>query len=355
LQQNEKKDKTAPFDKKDENPEGEDKTEKQTKVTSRTCKPIAEERPKIELPSQKINERIQYMTDHALIGKFIGMWPTEKALHGWISTKWKPKGDITLQLGPKGFFTVIFYCLEDKFRIITQGPYFFNSVGLYLREWIARFNPDKEDLTWAPVWIRMYSLPEEYWDEGILKDIGSGLGEFIKIAEETKLRRYTSYARICVFMRLDKALPDSVSLSRDDYEWIQPLDYEHVPFRCCKCHAHGHLFRDCPLNVLAPSSNPFDPSDKSAQDGFTKISTQKRAYKKRAPGKKSHQNPASSPSTSNSYQILANIPEEIPSSSKPNATQQSTPIILNPSSSTPAYLNPKEKMGPPIEKQNDSS
>lgn len=137
-----------------------------------------------------------------------------------------------MQLGPKGFFTAIFFCLEDKYIILGAGPYFFNSAGLYLREWIPRFNPDKEDLTWALVWIRMYSLPDEYWDEDILKDIGNGLGEYIKAAEETKLCKYTSYARICVFMCLDKALPESVSLSHRDEEWIQPLDYEHVPFRC---------------------------------------------------------------------------------------------------------------------------
>lgn len=147
------------------------------------------------------------MQDHALIRKFIGTWPTEKALHNWIAAKWKPKGDVSLQLGPKGFFTVIFYCLEDKYRILVEGPYFFNSAGLYLRDWTPRFNPNKEDLTWAPVWIRLYSLPDEYWDEDILKSIGNGLGEYIREAEETKMRRYTSYDRICVFMHLDKALP----------------------------------------------------------------------------------------------------------------------------------------------------
>ena len=92
----------------------------------------------------------------------------------------------------------------------------------------------------------MYSLPLEYWDEESLRDIGKGLGEFIKIAEEMKLRRYTSYTRIYVYMRLDIALPDSVSLYHDDFEWIQPLDFEHVPFCFRKCHIHGHLFRDSP-------------------------------------------------------------------------------------------------------------
>ena len=106
----------------------------QTRVSSATCIPKSTERTKIDLPSHRINDRIQYMRDHALIGKFLGLWPTEKALQGWIVSKWKPKGQVTLQLGPKGFFTAIFHCLEDKTRIFDGGPYFFNSAGLYLRD-----------------------------------------------------------------------------------------------------------------------------------------------------------------------------------------------------------------------------
>jgi len=76
------------------------------------------------------------MKDHALIGKFIGFWLTEKALHGWIAAKWKPKGHTTLQLGPKGFFMAIFNCIEDRNRVLDGGPYFFNAAVLYLRDWI---------------------------------------------------------------------------------------------------------------------------------------------------------------------------------------------------------------------------
>ena len=91
---------------------------------------------------------------------------------------------------------MIFLCLEDKYRILDEEPYFFNSAGLYLREWVARFNLDKEDLSWAPVWIRMYSLLEEYWDEDSLKEIGKGLGEYIKSAEETKLQIYLLFPHL---------------------------------------------------------------------------------------------------------------------------------------------------------------
>ena len=110
-------------------------TNEEPRVTSNICKPVAVERPKIQLPSQRIYTQIHFMRDHALIGKFIGLWPMEKALHGWITAKWKPKGHITLQLGPKGFFTAIFNYLEDRNRVLDGGPYFFNVAGIYLRGW----------------------------------------------------------------------------------------------------------------------------------------------------------------------------------------------------------------------------
>jgi len=201
-------------------------------------------------------------------------------LHGWITSKWKPKGQVTLQLGPKGFFTAIFNCLEDKSRIFEGGPYFFNSSGLYLREWKERFDLDKEDFSWDPFWIRMYSLPAEYWKEETLRDIGNNLGTFIKASEETKTRRYTSYARIYVQMHLTKDLADSVSLFHDDFEWIQTLDYEHIPFRCRKCHEHGHLFRDCPFN---PQPKPPVNGLSTDLEGFIKIPNRCRHAKKYTP------------------------------------------------------------------------
>ena len=101
------------------------------------------------------------MKERALIGKFAGIWPTENMLVGWINKTWKPQGHYDLQLGAKGFFTIIFFNEEDRTKIFENGPYFFNLVGLFLRPWKERFDPNKENLTIAPVWIRMYSLPLE--------------------------------------------------------------------------------------------------------------------------------------------------------------------------------------------------
>jgi len=66
----------------------------------------------------------------------------------------------------------------------------------------------------------MYSLPQEYWDEDTLKDIENTLGSYVQSAEQTRANKYTSYTRICVYMHIAKSLPDSISLSHEDFEWI---------------------------------------------------------------------------------------------------------------------------------------
>jgi hypothetical protein len=191
--------------------------------------------PKYNIISPRIEEQKQYMRDFALIGKLLGLWPSEKDLIKWIQHWWKPKGHYDLQLGSKGFFTIILHNLEDRNRIFEGRPYFYNSVGLFLHFWKERFSPKKEDFMHAPVWLRLYSLPQELWLEEILAGIGNTIDIYIKASEATKQRRYTTYARICVYLNISKPLPGAITLDYQDEEWSQTIDYEHIPFRCRKC------------------------------------------------------------------------------------------------------------------------
>jgi hypothetical protein len=232
------------------------------------CIPQAPSTPKYVISTPRIEEHKQYMRDYALVGKFLGLWPSERELIKWIHQWWNPKGHYDLQLGSKGFFTIIFHNLEDRNHVFDGGPYFFNSVGLFLRFWMEKFSPEKEDFVHAPVWIRLYSLPQEFWLEEILVGIGNTIGIYVKSSEETKKRRYTSYACICVYLNIAKPLPGSIALEYHDEDWSQTIDYEHIPFRCRKCHEHGHLFRDFPLNATTKSDNPETSKEK---DGFTQV------------------------------------------------------------------------------------
>jgi hypothetical protein len=85
------------------------------------CIPQAPQAPKYVVCSPRIEEQKQYMRDNALVGKFLGLWPSERDLVKWIQYWWKPKGHYDLQLGSKGFFTIIFHNLEDRNRSLRWG------------------------------------------------------------------------------------------------------------------------------------------------------------------------------------------------------------------------------------------
>lgn len=100
----------------------------------------------------------------------------------------------------------------------------------------------------TPIWVRLFGLPVEFLDPEILDGIGNTIGDFVKIAEAMKRGKYKSYAILCVYMNIAEPLPEHIELEYHDEIWQQPIDYEHIPFRCQKCHEYGHLYKQCPLN-----------------------------------------------------------------------------------------------------------
>ena len=103
------------------------------------------------------------------------------------------------------------------------------SRGLFLAPWTIDFNPGDE-ITAAPVWVRMPNLPLPLWEKPSLEEIGNKLGRFLDSAE-TKGAQFTC-ARICVEVNLEKGLPEAIKLTLGDWSHIQELDYEQIPFKC---------------------------------------------------------------------------------------------------------------------------
>jgi len=171
----------------------------------------------------------------------------------------------------------VFISIKDKDRIFEGGPYFYAAAGLYMWSWIMNFVPEQETFTSVPVWVRLYSLPLDYSQTESLAAIGNKLGHSFKASEATRRGKYTSYARICVEMDLSGALPDEVILKAFVEDWVQTVDYEHIPFRCRKCHEHGHLFRDCPLSRI---DNRSKPNEMKNIESFQKVESKGKGGKK---------------------------------------------------------------------------
>lgn len=54
-------------------------------------------------------------------------------------------------------------------------------------------------------------------------------------------------ARILVRLNPKEGLAESIRLEYGEYVFLQALDYEHLPFRCYRCHDYGHLAMECPM------------------------------------------------------------------------------------------------------------
>ena len=84
----------------------------------------------------------------------------------------------------------------------------------------------------------------------------------VKLMGELLWVQHTSFSRICVYLDVSGAIPESTTLSYKDFEWLQTIDYKLIPFRCRKCHENGHLFYDYPLpqdSKPPPNKSPSDP------------------------------------------------------------------------------------------------
>lgn len=143
-------------------------------------------------------------------------------------------------------------------------------------------------------------------------------------------------------MHLTKALADMVSLFHDDFEWIQPLDYEHIPFRYRKCHEHDHLFRDCPLN-----SQPKTSANESNKDceGFIKVPNRRRHAKKNPAVPESPKKPESQ----NRFILLASQDPPEKKSSNPQAfPSPPSSTLINKSSWPSSTSDPSSSLISPV-------
>ena len=56
------------------------------------------------------------------------------------------------------------------------------------------------------------------------------------------------WVKFLVLFDISKGLVADLMISKGNISFKQPLDYVRVPFKCIRCHRHGHLASDCSLS-----------------------------------------------------------------------------------------------------------
>ena len=77
--------------------------------------------------------------------------------------------------------------------------------------------------------------------------IGNRLGEFLEANYSFQETRLMTVARILVQLDLRPGLLKEIKIKTTSGIFLQPLDYEGIPFKCHICHAYGHGVAKCTL------------------------------------------------------------------------------------------------------------
>ena len=119
------------------------------------------EAPAITLPAVKKSIlEAKLLSQVALVCRFNGVWPPLVDLHVWIMKNWKPLSKQSFSISPlaQGFFADIFKSPKDRSLRSGNGPWFWDSSGLFVEPW-PRFDPSFASISSVSIWIRLPNMP----------------------------------------------------------------------------------------------------------------------------------------------------------------------------------------------------
>lgn len=101
---------------------------------------------------------------------------------------------------------------------------------LLLKPWYLTFNPTTKSFDKVPMWVRLSYLPLQFSFESCFEAIGDSLGRFLGVDEGSLRFQHTTFACILVEMDFKKGFPADLFLKVGERQWLQPMDYEGIPF-----------------------------------------------------------------------------------------------------------------------------
>ena len=201
--------------------------------------------------------------NHALIVKVFGRTVGFHYLHSKVVSLWKPVGRLDcIDLG-HDFFLMRFGLVEDHKNVIKGGPWFIGGHFLTVRAWEPNFKPANALCNMVAVWIRLPKLPFEYYDPGVLREIGNAIGPVLRVNSNTASEARGRFARICIPVNLDKPLTTFILLEGV----VQEVLYEGISTLCFSYGRVGHRREYCPFTIqeMTPAAMMEESNDSADQ------------------------------------------------------------------------------------------
>ena len=167
-----------------------------------------------------------------------------KYLITWINSNWPKESQVLLF--SKGFFLVIFPSREDLIYIMSKGPWFWGSAGIFITTWFHNFDLLTMVVTKVPIWVRLPNLQIHFWTQSVFEGIGNALGCYLSSDDIRSTHGLFTFSRICATIVISSGIPDMINLKLGNSIWSQALYYVNTAFKCKICWQKGHLLNACP-------------------------------------------------------------------------------------------------------------
>ncbi|GLJ21599.1 hypothetical protein SUGI_0401220 [Cryptomeria japonica] len=207
--------------------------------------------------SKDLEEHTELWEKHAVIARIIGLNWSREDIKNWVECNWGRR--TVTKFIPKGFFVVLFEEEKDRDQVLNQENWFVNDHAIYLQPWFPNFDPLPLVVYSAPIWIRLYNLPIEYWSENVLEKIGRNLGNLLEIDfdDEANLCKI-SHLRIAAVKRV----PATLTLITASREWKQQVEIEKQIKQCPRCGSKFHGQEACKMFVRKARKVANDEEEK---------------------------------------------------------------------------------------------
>ncbi|XVE91332.1 hypothetical protein REPUB_Repub01dG0001000 [Reevesia pubescens] len=153
-----------------------------------------------------------------------------------------------------GFYVVKFERMEDRFRVLTKGPWKIMDHYLTVQLWRPHFRPSAASIRSTTVWVHLPELPLEYFSEDVLLEIGKLIGKPLKVDSTATLATRGKFARIYVELNLHKPLVSKVRVGK----YLQRVEYEGFHTVCFHCGIVGHCSDNCLEYITAKAATKQD-------------------------------------------------------------------------------------------------
>ncbi|GLT87024.1 hypothetical protein SLE2022_051280 [Rubroshorea leprosula] len=147
--------------------------------------------PKKSIPKAFIPKSIWHKLcapwKNSLIIKLLGKSISYNLLCARLSREWGLEGEFNIIDIGNGYYVAKLSSPEDYSRILTESPYKFFDHYLAVQPWEPNFQSSRAKLPKIAIWVHLYGVPIECFNELAILYLGNKIGRAIKAYRTTLL------------------------------------------------------------------------------------------------------------------------------------------------------------------------